>query len=123
MEIIPQPAAGKQLIQGYGGGGFRILQTRHEGSVLVLPDQTRPWAAASADEITADGLSFLFDSAPKILLIGYGPGFLPIPEDLRKAIKARGAVLEWMNTGAACRTFNVLLGEERSVAAALIAVS
>ena len=51
-----------------------------------------------------------------------GPAFLPSPKGLRESLKDRGLVLEWMDTGAACRTFNVLLAEDRHCAAALIAV-
>jgi uncharacterized protein len=57
-----------------------------------------------------------------ILLIGCGPTFCAVPKGLRADIKAAGMVLEWMDTGAACRTFNVLVAEERRVCAALIAV-
>ena len=58
-----------------------------------------------------------------ILLVGCGPRFAPPPDVLRAGLKARGIALEWMDTGAACRTFNVLLAEERRVAAALIAIA
>jgi len=47
---------------------------------------------------------------------------LPVPSGLGEALRQQGMVLEWMDTGAACRTFNVLLGEDRRIAAALIAV-
>ncbi len=59
---------------------------------------------------------------PEILLVGCGPCFLAEPAGLRAALREAGAVLEWMDTGAACRTFNVLLAEDRRAAAALIAV-
>jgi len=54
--------------------------------------------------------------------LGCGNEFFPIPDTLREDLQKLGIVLEWMDTGAACRTFNVLLVEERPVAAALIAV-
>ena len=58
----------------------------------------------------------------EILLIGCGQSFSPPPKGLRQAIKAAGMALEWMDTGAACRTYNVLQLEDRPAAAALIAV-
>ena len=60
--------------------------------------------------------------APGILIVGCGSGFKAPPPDLRSSLKAQGIILEWMDTGAACRTFNVLLTEEREAVAALIAV-
>ena len=75
---------------------------------------------SSAADITLDALAPLLIDPPQILLIGCGERFLNLPLPLRAALKERGSVLEWMDTGAACRTFNVLLAEERSVAAALI---
>lgn len=78
-----------------------------------------------AAEVTAATLQAVRDAeeATDILLAGCGPRFVPPPEGLREAIREMGLSLEWMDTGAACRTFNVLLAEERPVAAALIAVS
>jgi uncharacterized protein len=56
------------------------------------------------------------------LILGLGPRFLMVPAELRQALKGHGIAVEAMDTGAACRTFNVLLAEDRRVAAALIAL-
>ena len=58
----------------------------------------------------------------EILVVGCGAPFEPPPSGLREGLSEKGVVLEWMDTGAACRTFNVLLAEDRACAAALIAV-
>ncbi|MBM3733750.1 MAG: hypothetical protein FJW24_09880 [Acidimicrobiia bacterium] len=122
MDITPLVPSGRQVIEAYGGGGFVIAGARHAGSVLVWPDRAAPWNVAAAD-IGEESLAPLFTAPlPEILVIGCGPRFLPAPVALRAAIRARGPALEWMDTGAACRTFNVLLAEGRPVAAALIAV-
>jgi len=115
---------GRQLIQAYGEGRFRIAGDAHQGSVLVHPERCHPWAVTAVAEITIDTLSPLLEAGdiPEILLIGCGAVFTGEPAGLRAELKGSGVVLEWMDTGAACRTFNVLLSEERSVAAALIAV-
>jgi uncharacterized protein len=117
--------AGRQLIQSYGEGRFRIAGVVHVGSVLVRPDRTQPWPVTEAVAITAEGLIAALGPEPAvdILLIGCGAAFLPAPKELRTTLKAAGMALEWMDTGAACRTFNVLLAEERRAAAALIAVA
>ncbi|MDH5749638.1 MAG: Mth938-like domain-containing protein [Rhodospirillales bacterium] len=124
MDITPLVPAGRQLIQTYGDMRFRIAGVVHEGSVLVLPDRTLPWTVTDITGITYQSLNSLTiqDHAAEILLIGCGPRFVPEPAGLRKPLRDLGLVLEWMDTGAACRTFNVLLAEERPAAAALVAV-
>lgn len=124
IDINPVVPQGRQLIQSYGDGQFNISTVVFQGSVLVFPDETTPWSVSSADEVSVDTLSPITSRADQfdILLIGSGASFGRIPADLRRGLKDIGLVLEWMDTGAACRTFNVLVGEERRVAAALIAV-
>jgi len=124
-DISPLIPEGRQVIQSYGGGGFRISGVDHRGAVLVFPTRTVPWNVAALAEATADNLAPVTapDAHVTLLLMGAGrapPGVL-MPE-LRKALREAGVVAEVMDTGAACRTFNVLMAEERRVAAALIAV-
>lgn len=121
--VTPIPEEGRQVIRAYGDGGFRISETRHEGAVIVFPDRTVAWNVEDPEAIAADTLApALEDGQGRILLIGCGERFLPPPDGLREAVSAKGMVLEWMDTGAACRTFNILLGDERPVVAALIPV-
>jgi uncharacterized protein len=124
MAIAPAVPAGRQLIQGYHPGGFRIAGIDHEGSVLVLPERTSPWPVRAPDEVTPASLAPIVAAAPavELLILGLGPRFLAVPAELRQALKDRGIALEAMDTGAACRTYNVLVAEERRVAAALIAL-
>jgi len=112
------------LIRSYGDGRFRIADAVHEGSVLVLSEETLPWPVIEAGSITVESLEPLLTAVPDggIIVVGCGPGFIAPPAELRAGLKARGFALEWMDTGAACRTFNVLLTEERAAVAALIAV-
>jgi uncharacterized protein len=112
------------LIQSYGNMRFRIAGNAHQGSVIVLPERTLPWAVREATAITVESLGKVVEAgaAAEILVVGCGARFQPVPENLREGLKAVGLVLEWMDTGAACRTFNVLLAEERACAAALIAI-
>ncbi|MBF0323804.1 Mth938-like domain-containing protein [Magnetospirillum moscoviense] len=124
MDITPVVGKEFQLINGYGDGGFTIAGTRHEGSVLILATQTLAWSPRSLGEVTPESLAELFQASPRptVLLLGCGKGMRPVPKPLRDACRPLGIVVEPMDTGAACRTFNVLLTEGRDVAAALIAV-
>ena len=112
------------MIQRYGDGGFRIAGVGYESSVIVLPDETLPWQVSNYEDISAGGLAQLMGdgNGVEMLLIGCGPRMRMPRTDIYTALKAFSIVPEWMDTGAACRTFNVLLSENRAVAAALIAV-
>ena len=125
MDITPLVPKGRQLIQSYGDGGFRISGTRHEGSVWILPERTIAWpvaALAEADPETLKELIALSAQHVRILLIGTGKTMLPLPASWRAMAREVNVAVEGMDTGAASRTYNVLLTEEREVAAALIAV-
>jgi len=124
MEFTPETAPGRKLIQAYGEGGFRINGERIRGAVLVFPDQVMSWQAARFEDVTVEGLSAIFGAQPRIELLVVGCGArLAHPEPaLRAHLMAAGLVAEFMDTGAACRTFNLLVTDARRVAAALIAV-
>ncbi|MGI9435346.1 MAG: Mth938-like domain-containing protein [Geminicoccaceae bacterium] len=125
MELRHQPpAGGLQLVQSYGEGGFRISGRRHEGSVLIRPDVVDSWPVATMAELSIPTLSPILDveAAIEILIIGCGSVFAPAPVTLREMLRAKGIGIETMDTGAACRTYNVLAGENRRVAAALMAL-
>jgi uncharacterized protein len=124
MDITPIVPADRQLIQSYGDGHFRISGQHHQGSVIVFPERTLVWAVADPFAITLEALAAVTapDAKVEILLIGTGRKASLISAELRQALRAQRIVVEAMDTGAACRTYNVLLAEERRVAAALIAV-
>ncbi|MDO8606112.1 MAG: Mth938-like domain-containing protein [Phaeospirillum sp.] len=122
MDVTPLIPVGRQIIKGYGDLGFTIAGVRWEGSVLVFSDRTVPWSPISLAEVTEEALDAVLKARPELLLLGCGPIMTPVPASIRIALRSGGIKLEVMDTGAACRTYNVLLAEERSVAAALIAV-
>jgi uncharacterized protein len=124
MEVTPVVPAGRQLIQAYREGGFTIAGTRHEGSLLVMPEATLAWPVASLSAITVESMLPITSADPtvEILILGCGPSFALAPAFLRDALRAHGIAVESMATPAACRTYNVLLAEDRRVAAALIAI-
>ena len=125
MDITPNIPAGRQIVQSYGSGGFRIAGTRHDRSVLVFPDRTLAWPVTSFDRVTIESLAEISAASPKVelLLLGTGAAMLPILPAVRAHFRALGIMLDAMDTGAACRTYNVLMAEERRVAAALIALA
>ena len=125
MELTPLVPAGRQVIERYGESGFRVAGVIYRGSVLVFPDCTLPWSAVSASEVTRESLAPVIEHGDvQILLLGLGRAMSgAIPHALRNTLHAAGIVLEPMDTGAACRTYNVLVAEDRHVAAALLPLS
>jgi uncharacterized protein len=111
-------------IDAYGNGGFRFAGVSHRGSLLCLPKGMFAWDVSAVAEITAETLAPVFAVADDIdvLLIGLGLDIAAIPRELRDALRERKVIVEAVNTGSAIRTYNVLLAEERAVAAAFIAV-
>jgi len=124
MDITPLVPAERQIIRGYGGGGFRVAGAVYRGSILVMPAITRPWPVTAPSDADLENLAPILDAAAAIelLLLGCGRRGGMVSPALRQELRARGVVLDVMDTGAACRTYNVLLAEDRGVAAALIAV-
>lgn len=117
----PDPAQ-VQLIRSYGPGRFAISDREWHSPVLVMPTATVIWAVTRADELSLDNLAPLLAAAvpPELLVLGCGPRALFVTPELRAMLKGAGMALEVVDTGSACRIYNVLLAEGRRVAAALI---
>lgn len=115
---------GQPLIEAYGDLGFRLASQRFEGSILLTPRGLYPWSAASLVEADAASLAPLVESASAFdfLIVGGGPNFGRFSKNLTIYLSNLGIVPDFMDTGAACRTYNVLRSEDRRIAAALIAV-
>jgi uncharacterized protein len=109
------------LIERYAPSGFRVAGVIYPGPVLVFPDRTLPWTATCAAAVTWESLApVVAHGAVEILLLGLGRRSEAAAPPLRAALRRAGIAFEAMDTGAACRTYNALLGEDRQVAAALI---
>jgi uncharacterized protein len=111
-------------IEAYGKGGFHFAGMSHRGSLLCLPDAIWPWPVAQPQDIDRASLDLVFAAASGIetLIVGSGTDVWLAPAALREALRAVRIVLDVMQTGPAIRTYNIMIGERRRVAAALIAV-
>lgn len=115
---------GRFAIDAYGAGGFRFAEMSHRGSILALPSGIHAWRVSEAAQIDAGSLGRVLAERSEIdvLLLGTGAAPGPVPDAVRWALREAGIGLDVMATGAAARTYNVMLAERRRVAAALIAV-
>ncbi len=115
---------GRHAIDAYGQGGFRFGGMSHKGSLLALPSGIRKWEVADPAAMTSADFSeaAMEAEAIDILIIGTGSLTIQLPPVLRKWFAEQGLRPDVMTTSAAAMTYNVLLAENRRVAAALIAV-
>ncbi|MFO1243103.1 MAG: Mth938-like domain-containing protein [Rickettsiales bacterium] len=124
MEITPVLESAAQLIEAYGNGGFTIAGKRYDGAVMVFAEHTELLEVTLVENLTVKNLEALTTSVPKVefLLVGTGKLFVPIPSHLKQFLRQHQISSDAMDTGAACRTFNILLAEARRVAAILFPV-
>jgi uncharacterized protein len=115
---------GRAPIEAYGNGGFRFAGMGHRGSILCLPSGIRAWEPATPGVLSeGDFVAAIAEAGGiEVLLIGTGERPMPLAPELREMFRRHAIVADAMTTGAAARTYNVLLGEGRAVAAAMVAV-
>lgn len=112
-------------VTAYGNGGFRFADMSHKGSILCLPSGVYAWNAGSAGALTVEHFAQVLSELvpPALVLLGTGTEQIFVPPAIEKVFVDAGLTLEPMSTGAAARSYNILLAEKRKVAAALIAVA
>lgn len=124
LEIKPAHFPGRPPVDTYGNGGFRFAEMSHRGSILCLPSGIYGWEGTEPADVTKSKLKRLLDEdGVEIVLVGTGHDLVPLNKSFRDALAKRGMRADPMSTGAAARTYNVLLAEGRAVAAVLLAVN
>jgi uncharacterized protein len=121
LKIEREHAEGRNTFTGYGAGYVEVNRARHSESLVVSGDRlVTSWPAHNVAELSADHMAAIVELKPEIVLLGTGSTFtFPEPALLAPLYQA-GIGVEVMDTPAACRTYNILLGEGRNVVAALI---
>lgn len=124
IEVREAHFPGRAPIEAYGNGGFRFARMSHRGSILCLPSGIYGWDATAEHPFSGERLAKVAEEADDVrfLLFGTGPEIVRLPPALKERLKRAGIAADPMSTGAAVRTYNVMLSEGRPVAAALIAV-
>ncbi|MEE9313318.1 MAG: MTH938/NDUFAF3 family protein [Rhizobiaceae bacterium] len=123
LSLVPAHFPGRAPVDTYGNGGFRFAEMSHKGSILCLPSGIYGWTAKQASDLTLINFKRVFAEIDlELILIGTGNDPAPISQALRDEFKKLDIRVDAMTTGAAARTFNVLLSEGRAVGAALLAV-
>lgn len=123
MDVTPLINSDQQVIQSYSNGRFRVSGHSYGGAVFVSPDRTESWDfTGDINALTVEDFAPLFDRADEIdvVLLGCGSEMVFVPPSFRAQLKEYGLVVDVMDTGAACRTYNVLMAEGRRVVAAML---
>ena len=123
MELTLHKPGNHNFIRSFSAEGIRVVDTLYRGSLVLSAEALRDdWRVESLSELTVEDLEPVFELNPEVVLLGTGARqAFPSPE-IMMAFYSRGIGLESMTTEAACRTFNVLVSEDRNVVAALIGI-
>ncbi|OHX13959.1 Mth938-like domain-containing protein [Chromobacterium sphagni] len=122
MKMHQSLGQGKNLFTGYGAGHVLINAQRHDGNLIVSSDQLAAWSAPDFASLAAEHFETLLAYRPEVVLFGSGASQRFVHPRLYAALTQAGIGVECMDTQAACRTFNILLAEDRRVVAALLAI-
>jgi len=120
MKFTQHRAEGANLIRRYGSDFIQIGEQEIRASCIVSASTLTPWAPRSVDELTVESLGPLFSLQPEVVVLSTGSTQKFPRAALRAEFAARKIGLEVMEVGAACRTYNVLVSEERKVLAAVL---
>ncbi len=120
MKLHLADTRNRYSVTGYGPGYLAVNGIRYEQALIVSPDEEpQHWPVANLPALTAAATQSLLRGTPEIVILGTGPTQqFADPVRIRPLIEA-GIGLEMMSTPAACRTYNILMGEGRRVVAAM----
>ncbi|MBA3479439.1 MAG: Mth938-like domain-containing protein [Lautropia sp.] len=121
MKLHPDQNNALNTVTAYGSGYFEINRVRHEGPLLLMPEgEVRRWEVQSYESLTAVDFEALLGRGAEVILLGTGTRHRIPPPRLTAALARAGVGIEAMDSSAACRTYNILMGEGRRVLAALL---
>jgi len=122
MDVTPLIKSGQSIVQGYSESGFRISGQSYDSAVIVTPEQILEWDVPGFEALSLEAFAPLLDMKDRldVVLLGTGATIAFLPRELKQELQAEGLHVEVMDSGAACRTYNVLLADGRRVAAALL---
>jgi uncharacterized protein len=125
MDVTPLIPNGRKIIQSYSNGGFKISGISYSSGVIVFPTMVETWIPPKdVHSLSLNDFSFVLEHSNEcdVILLGCGTNGAFLNPSLRNEIKNKGLTIDAMNTGAACRTYNVLMAEGRRVAAMLMPI-
>jgi uncharacterized protein len=124
MDITPKANSNQNFINSYGPDGFKINEILYKNSVILTPYQIIEVKINSVEDFFEQELKTIINLEPEIFLIGTGKKHIIIPVNLKNKIKQQysSVSVDEMSTGSACRTYNILMTENRNVVTILMPI-
>ena len=123
MKLHLDRPSGTNRITAYGPGFVVVNEERIEGAVIVSPERLiREWPPRCFEELDASSMEHVVGLAPAIALLGTGATHRFPPTEVLASLMERRIGVEVMSTAAACHTYNILMAEDRAVAAMLLPI-
>lgn len=124
QDITPIIPEGRKIIQAYGNGGFTVNGEKINSAIFITQDSLVKINASNLQEINQNFFAEIGNilSEQEIMLVGYGTNSDFFPAEIEKFLRDKKISIDYINSGAACRTYNILLSEERKVCAIIIPV-
>ncbi|MGH1404555.1 MAG: Mth938-like domain-containing protein [Alphaproteobacteria bacterium] len=125
MDVTPLVRKGQHIIQSYAGGVFKVSGESYEHAIILSSDHIEPWDVGEITDVSDLNIGHFKVLAENsddidVVLLGCGRNMAILPVALRRELKSAGLSVDSMDTGAACRTYNVLMAEGRRVSVALL---
>jgi uncharacterized protein len=120
MKFTLDNPQGEFVFSNYGEGFLTVNDEQHESSLIIFPDHVEAWQVAGIDQLSADDFEIFTGRKPDVVILGTGATQKFPGVDLRRELVRRNIQLDIMDTPAACRTYNLLVSEDRNVGAAIL---
>jgi uncharacterized protein len=121
MQFKQEIGSGHYHIKAYEPGKITINEITYSHSLIVAPTYLqKDWPPQSLEDLTAEHFKPIFDLKPEVILLGTGKCLILPPFNLINSLKQYGIGIEVMDTAAVCRTYNILMSENRQVVAAML---
>ncbi len=122
MKFTLDKPQGEFVFSNYGDGFLTVNDQSHSNHLVIFPDHLEPWSVATFDQLTADHFDIFVKRNPDVVILGTGVRQQFPPVELRRELVRRKIQLDIMDTPAACRTYNLLVSEDRDVGAAIFMI-
>lgn len=120
MKFTQENSQGSNVFSNYGGGALTVNDVEHQNSLLIFPDLLRDWPVTNATELQISDFEIFVERRPDIMILGTGATQQFPSIELRRELAKLQIQLDVMDTAAACRTYNLLVSEDRNIGAAVI---
>ena len=120
MKFTLESSQGNNVFSNYGNGALSVNEIEHQNSLLIFPDLLQEWPVTNAVDLQIEDFKIFIDRRPDIIILGTGATQQFPSTDLRRELAIQQIQLDVMDTAAACRTYNLLVSEDRNIGAAVI---